>query len=63
MQKRIIGGRVIRLAGPWRTSGEWWKPDGWVHEEWDVEIGEAGAVYRIYRDLRTDRWFVFGAYD
>jgi hypothetical protein len=29
----------------------------WDREEWDVAVAD-GAVYRIFRDCDTDRWFV-----
>ena len=66
---RSIGGSVLRVAGPWRTSGDWWTEDRWARDEWDVAVGnseasqEKGTVYRIYRDLRSDGWFVEGIYD
>jgi len=66
---RSIRGKVLRLAGPWRTSGDWWAEDGWARDEWDVAVAgseasqERGTLYRIYRDLRSDGWFVEGVYD
>jgi protein ImuB len=65
---RSIRGKVLRLAGPWRTSGDWWAEDGWARDEWDVAVAgsasqENGTLYRIYRDLRSDGWFVEGIYD
>jgi protein ImuB len=65
---RSIRGKVLRLAGPWRTTGDWWAEDGWARDEWDVAVGseasqEKGTLYRIYRDLRSDGWFVEGVYD
>jgi protein ImuB len=65
---RSIRGKVLRLAGPWRTSGDWWAEDGWARDEWDVAVGseasqEKGTLFRIYRDLRSDGWFVEGVYD
>jgi protein ImuB len=70
--------RVLAHAGPWRTKGDWWAETVWARDEWDVlmhalrpklekESGrkaeEETAVYRIYRDLRSRRWFVEGIYD
>jgi protein ImuB len=43
------GGRVVWAAGPWRSSGEWWTPNSWNHQEWDVALAD-GATYRIYED-------------
>jgi protein ImuB len=66
---RSIRGKIIRLAGPWRTSGDWWSEDGWARDEWDVAVAgsvsspEKGTLYRIYRDLRTNSWFIEGVYD
>lgn len=66
---RSIRGKIIRLAGPWRTSGDWWSQDGWARDEWDVAVAvseaspEKGTLYRIYRDLRSNSWFVEGIYD
>jgi protein ImuB len=51
------GGRVIASAGPWRTSGEWWAPHPWDRDEWDVAVSD-GAVYRVFRDRDTNRWFI-----
>jgi protein ImuB len=31
-------GEVVAASGPWRSSGEWWQPDGWDHDEWDLAI-------------------------
>jgi protein ImuB len=60
-----LRGRVVELAGPWRTSGEWWTGEGWARDEWDVALEEKGgiALYRIYRDLDSGTWFVEGSYD
>jgi len=66
---RSIRGKIVRLAGPWRTSGDWWSADGWARDEWDVTVvasetsREKGTLYRIYHDQRSDGWFVEGIYD
>jgi protein ImuB len=57
-----MGGPVLAAAGPWRTSGEWWKPDTWHHDEWDVSLA-GGGLYRIHRENPTGRWFFEGRYD
>ena len=117
-RRGLEGGRVEASAGPWRTSGEWWKVgnsgqwavgseqwtgggkdempptenekrktendavgqasrlsepasrlsepasrlSGWNRDEWDVALSD-GAVYRIYRDRPSERWFVEGILD
>ena len=54
-------GRVTACAGPWRVSGEWWTPDGWQYQEWDVEVG--GRLYRACCERTTGQWFLAGEYD
>ena len=70
---RSVYGKVVCLAGPWRTSGDWWRSDLWARDEWDVGVeSRSGAresgqslqvLYRIYRELRSKEWFVEGVYD
>ncbi len=74
---RSVHGRIVRVAGPWRTTGDWWRTDAWARDEWDVAVesgagsktvgGHAGpplqVLYRIYRELRSGAWFVEGIYD
>lgn len=65
-----IHSKVVQVSGPWRTNGSWWdQHQAWNREEWDVELcwhegqKEAGhAIFRIFRDLGSDRWFVEGIY-
>jgi protein ImuB len=57
-----ISGKVAACAGPWRTSGEWWLPEPWDRDEWDVLLSD-GSIYRIHEDRRTGRWFLEGNYD
>ena len=57
-----IRGKIARQAGPWRTSGDWWSADPWSRDEWDIELTD-GALYRIYCDAQTGRWFIEGSYD
>ncbi len=64
-RRGLPGGSVVQSAGPWRTSGGWWKGvegDGWNRDEWDVEL-TGGAVCRIFQDRTTRRWFLEGLYD
>jgi len=36
-------GRVAAASGPWRSSGDWWREDGWHNDEWDLEIDFGGT--------------------
>jgi protein ImuB len=60
---RIISGKLVRLAGPWRTSGEWWMEEKWDRSEWDVAIGDSKELYRVYQETQSGMWFVEGVYD
>lgn len=70
--------RILAFAGPWRTKGEWWSETEWARDEWEFEMrtlrprfqaerpkqsDKETALYRVYKDLRTKRWFVEGIYD
>lgn len=71
---RSVYGKVVRFAGPWRKTGDWWRDDSWARDEWDVAVEQSGGaiseragaaqvLYRIYRELRSGVWFVEGSYD
>ena len=55
-----IHGRIVHMAGPWRTSGDWWTSDPWARDEWDIGLTD-GALYRLCCNPRG--WFVEGSYD
>ncbi len=57
-----VKGNVLRRAGPWKTSGEWWASTAWTREEWDVALDD-GALYRIYCEIPAREWFVHAVYD
>src|SRR5438093_81938 len=56
-----VHGPIATARGPWRTSGDWWRPTMWDREEWDIEVLD--ALYRIYFDVHMDRWYAEGVYD
>jgi protein ImuB len=63
---RSVHGKVVAAAGPWRTTGEWWRDDTWARDEWDVAVASGSSletIYRIYRELISGNWFVEGIYD
>jgi protein ImuB len=71
-KQRSVYGTVVQLAGPWRTTGDWWKNDSWCRDEWDIALESNGrkvesypsrSLYRIYRELESGTWFVEGSYD
>jgi protein ImuB len=56
-----VRGSIATVSGPWHTSGDWWRPNMWDREEWDIEVID--ALYRIYYDVHMDRWYAQGVYD
>jgi hypothetical protein len=69
-RRGMPGGVVEQCAGPWRTSGAWWKepplsgngPSPWNRDEWDVSLGD-GSVCRVFQARDTGRWFLDGVVD
>ncbi len=59
---RVGGGAVSACAGPWRGGGDWWTPEVWDRQEWDVEISSIG-VFRLSRDCLRGLWLLDGNYD
>ena len=58
-----LGGHVVARAGPWRHNSEWWRTAGsFAREYYELELGD-GGVYRVFRDLNAERWYLDGAYD
>ena len=57
-----IQGPVCLSRGPWYSSGHWWQIDAWQREEWDIRLAN-GVLYKVFRDLATQSWFVEGYYD
>lgn len=62
IRTKLFRGRIVQLAGPWRTSGDWWRPDAWNRDEYDLALDD-GALYRLCKDRSTEQWFVEGVYD
>lgn len=64
-KREKVQGEIIWLAGPWRSSGDWWEQEGWARDEWDIALqSESGiTLYRLVHDLLRGRWFIEGTYD
>jgi protein ImuB len=57
-----IRAQVLQAAGPWRSSGDWWRPDPWDRDEWDLALSD-GGVYRACFTRPEAEWLVEGMYD
>jgi protein ImuB len=56
-RRGFAGGTIVRCAGPWRVTGDWWTTTRYARDEWDVALSD-GAVYRIFQDRDTESWFI-----
>ncbi len=63
---RIRRDQVVGWAGPWRSSGDWWKNrprEGfWERDEWDLQFQD-GSICRVFWDHGEKKWFLDGMYD
>ena len=50
-KNKSVYGKVVCAAGPWRTSGEWWRRDAWARDEWDVAVESRGQ-----RSVVSGQW-------
>ncbi len=59
----IASGRVVRIAGPWRTTGSWWSSDGrFAYDSFDVQTHD-GTVCRLRLDHIKKSWHIDAVYD
>ena len=74
-RRGMPGGHVDQCAGPWRSSGAWWKERPgelpgdlpgvsrpWNRDEWDVALSD-GSVCRLFQARDTEHWFLDGVID
>ena len=63
IQSAVASGPVQALAGPWRTSGGWWSPEGhFALDHFDVQTAD-GSVARLRFDALHHTWSVDALYD
>jgi protein ImuB len=46
-RRKEISGDILWMAGPWRSSGDWWDRDGWSRDEWDIALQLPVASYPL----------------
>ena len=49
LKTKLFQGQILNIAGPWRSSGDWWKPEAFDRDEWDLYLSE-GSIYRLVKD-------------
>ena len=63
IRSAVVNGRVVRQAGPWRTTGGWWSRAGrFAFDHFDVLTSD-GTVARLRFDHITRSWQIDGLYD
>jgi len=59
----IVNGRVLRAAGPWRTTGGWWSQEGrFAYDSFDILTSD-GIVSRLRYDHVHKTWQIDAVYD
>jgi len=62
-KKRYI---IEKAYGPWRTSGDWWNPELWNVEQWDLVAHSADGSLLcgcVARDVARNCWEMVALYD
>lgn len=63
VRSAVARGEILEIAGPWRTTGEWWSETGhFAFDHYDVQTSD-GSVLRLRFDWRQNQWQVDGLYD
>ena len=57
-KRKEVHGEILWMAGPWRSSGDWWEEDGWARDEWDIAIQSSVASREssVRKSLVVGRW-------
>ena len=62
-KKRYI---IEKAYGPWCTSGDWWNPELWNVEQWDLvarSLDESLLCGCMVRDVARNCWKMVSLYD
>lgn len=63
IRSAIANGRVVRAAGPWRTTGRWWsREQRFAVDHFDVQTSD-GTVARLRLDHVRKTWHIDAVYD
>jgi hypothetical protein len=63
VRSAVASGRVLHVAGPWRTTGGWWSAeDRFAYDYFDVQTSD-GTLARLRYDHRARAWEIDAVYD
>ena len=63
LRSAVANGDVLRCAGPWRTTGGWWSPEGrFAFDHFDIQSND-GVVIRLRYDHVVRAWQIDAVYD
>jgi len=63
VRSAIANGRVLQVAGPWRTTGGWWsREDHFAFDSYDVQTAD-GTISRLRFDHLRKHWQIDAVYD
>jgi len=63
IRSAIANGRVLQIAGPWRTTGGWWsREEHFAFDSYDVQTAD-GTVSRLRFDHLRKHWQIDAVYD
>jgi protein ImuB len=63
IRSTVASGKVLHLAGPWRTTGGWWAPESrYAYDYFDVLTSD-GTLSRLRFDHLGRAWHVDAVYD
>jgi nucleotidyltransferase/DNA polymerase involved in DNA repair len=54
-KRKEVQGEILWMAGPWRSSGDWWEQDGWARDEWDIAIQSSAKLSAIRYPLSAKK--------
>ena len=55
--------RILEISNRWRVDTRWWEPGQSVSRDYLKVITATGHLCLIYRDARSDRWYLARLYD
>ena len=63
VRSAVANGRVLHVAGPWRTTGSWWcAEERFAYDSFDVQTSD-GTLARLRYDHRSGVWEIDAIYD